>query len=578
VRLSFRGKIFAALSALAAVSVALVGVLAAPTLARESYERIERGLISEARLAAELLARGYRDLSPEALDDAADAIGRIVEARVTLVAPDGTVLGDSTQDGPSLRALDNHGERAEVVAARTQGLGISRRFSTTVNTDLLYVAIPVRHPSVAIVRLALPLTEIQEQVGTVRRATITAVAIALPVALALAWIASAALTSRLQAVAKRARSYAGGQLPPRIDTYVDDDIDELGRVLDESVRELAARVGELDLTHRRMEGMVAAMAEGVIVVGGDGRIQLANRSAREMLRIGDVTGEPHVHAIRHPEVVAQFDAAIAGHGSDDTEIILGNGRTVAARAVPLTDGGAVLVLHDITRLRQTDQIRRDFVANVSHELRTPLTSIRGYAEALRDQAASRAERERFLDIILRHTERMERLVQDLLRLARLEAGHEPPQKAPTAIREVFETVVADLRPRLDARRQRVTMAVAQGAEQVLTDRAKLEDILKNLVENAVNYAPEETEILLEAQRRNHRYEISVVDQGPGVPAADLTRIFERFYRVDKARSRDSGGTGLGLSIVKHLVERMGGQVHATNRSEGGARFTVVLPS
>jgi two-component system phosphate regulon sensor histidine kinase PhoR len=236
----------------------------------------------------------------------------------------------------------------------------------------------------------------------------------------------------------------------------------------------------------------------------------------------------------------------------------------------------VLVLHDITELRQADQIRRDFVANVSHELRTPLTAIRGYVEALSDGDASDEDRRRFLDVIARHTQRMERMVTDLLRLARLDAGQETVDIVRCDTRALLESVVADLTPSLAARSQRVQLTVAPDAESLEADPTKLHDALRNLVANASSYSPERTTILVDATRRDGRIMLSVSDEGPGIPDQDLSRVFERFYRVDKSRARDPGGTGLGLAIVKHLTELHGGQVRAENRPDGGARFTIEM--
>jgi two-component system, OmpR family, phosphate regulon sensor histidine kinase PhoR len=239
-------------------------------------------------------------------------------------------------------------------------------------------------------------------------------------------------------------------------------------------------------------------------------------------------------------------------------------------------GGAVLVLHDITDLRRADQIRRDFVANVSHELRTPLTAIRGYVEALLDEEPDAETTRGFLEIIARHSTRMERLVKDLLRLARLDARQEVLEIAPCDARQLFEAIVTDLAPAIEAKRQEVSIDVAPDACTLEADPAKLHDVLRNLVENAVNYSPEEAQIRLEASRRNGSLVITVADSGPGIPPEDLTRVFERFYRVDKSRSRP-GGTGLGLAIVKHLVELHGGKAAADNQPSGGAVFTVTLP-
>ena len=582
-RLSFRLKLFLAWSLMAATALGIATVLAARALSRDAVLRIERALVAETRLAAELLTSSAADVAPASIDAQADRLGEVVGARVTLIAADGTVLGDSAEDGESLRALENHANRAEVADARQRGLGVSRRYSTTVNADMLYVAVPTKHRAIAIVRLALPLTDIREQVGAVRRASSIALGIALAIALALAWGVSFLLSARLRSLAATARKYAEGGTPPRREATGGDEIDQLAHALDEAFADVAARMAELEQSRGRLEAILAGMVEGVIVVDASGRMQLVNQSARQMLGIdptdggGATEGEAYLHAIRHPEIVAQVESAMRGRGTDVVEIVLSHRRVIASRAVPLVKGGAVLVLHDITRLKHADEVRRDFVANVSHELRTPLTAIRGYAEALRDEALAARERTRFLDIIDRHTERMTRLVHDLLRLARLEAGQEATDRALCDIADVLERTVGDLRARADAKRQRMVCAVSDGAEHLVTDASKLEDILRNLVENAISYAPEGSEIQLEAARRDGQYHLRVLDEGPGIPPSALRRIFERFYRVDKARSRESGGTGLGLSIVKHLAERLGGEVHAANRPGGGASFTLVLP-
>jgi signal transduction histidine kinase len=250
----------------------------------------------------------------------------------------------------------------------------------------------------------------------------------------------------------------------------------------------------------------------------------------------------------------------------------------AAPAAGAAEYGVILVLHDITDLRRADQIRRDFVANVSHELRTPLTAIRGYVEALAEEDSTAEERQRFLGIVARHTQRMERLVKDLLRLARLDAGQEILDLVACETRALAESVVSDLAPSAAARSQRLRVAIAPGAETVRADPAKLHDALRNLVVNAIAYAPEQTTITIDAARSGGRVTISVSDEGPGIPDDDLGRVFERFYRVDKSRARDPGGTGLGLAIVKHLVELHGGTVQVANRLEGGATFTMTLPA
>jgi two-component system phosphate regulon sensor histidine kinase PhoR len=320
----------------------------------------------------------------------------------------------------------------------------------------------------------------------------------------------------------------------------------------------------------------------VLLLDPQGRVQLVNRAAREMLRVDEsVIGRHYLEVLRHPDISAQLTAALRGVEVNPHELVLGRdtARQFVSRAAPVVSsvgGGAVLVLHDISDLKRADQIRRDFVANVSHELRTPLTAIRGYIEALVDEGHDAGQTQRFLQIVARHTSRMERLVTDLLRLARLDAKQEVLEIEACAVQQIFNAVLADLSPAIDAKRQAVTTSVEADACTIQADPAKLHDVVRNLVENAVNYSPEGADVHLEAKRRGAVIEITVADSGPGLPPGSVARVFERFYRVDASRSAP-GGTGLGLAIVRHLVELHGGRATAENRPEGGARFTVTLP-
>ena len=579
-RTSFRTKVFVAAVGAAGVSLIVAALLLSWQVRDRQRVAITNRLIDEARLIAHLISSASA-LDEPSLDAEADRLGQDSASRVTLIAADGRVVGDSTQTPEQLTTLDNHASRPEVVEARAKGIGVFQRYSDTIATDMLYVAARAQHPNVGFVRLALPLTEVDAQLAAIRNLTLVALAATIPIALAIAWALSAPLGRRVREIAAVANRYTAGESPRASIDYGNDELGTVARVLDSSIQELGRRVDELSRDRARSDAILTGMVEGVLVVSGDGRLQLANRAAQQMLRVdGTAPGRHYLEVIRHPDISAQLTTALGGEDVEAREISLTRdpGRMFVARAAPVAaggGGGAVLVLHDVTDLRRTDQIRRDFVANVSHELRTPLTAIRGYLEALRDDPADTENAERFIDIIWRQTTRMERLVSDLLRLARLDARQEVLERVSCDVRQIFQAVIADLAPSIETKRQRVVVEVPAEC-RVPADPAKLHDVIRNLAENAVNYSPDDTEIRLRAHRVDGSCLIEVIDSGPGLPAGDLTRVFERFYRVDKSRSRP--GTGLGLAIVKHLIELHGGTVVAANRPEGGAVFRVTLPS
>jgi len=579
---TFHTRTFVSISLASLAAVGVATLLIERALRTYLEDDIRNTLLTQARLTAAMLAERPSVPNP---DHEADALGRLLHARVTLIAADGRVVGDSEFDPAQIATLENHASREEIVQARETGEGTAlHRQSRSTGVPTRYTAVAVRGSPVAFARVALPLTVVDERLSHLRRMALVGLGAGLAAALALTWVASLLLNRRLRAVAVTAGRYKAGDFTRPARDHGRDEIGIVANVLDDTVRELGQKLSDMARERAHMDAILTGMAEGVVLVNGAGRLVLTNPALRTMLRLpANVEGRQYQEVVRHPDIAAQLSTALAGRAPDAADVDLDqDGRRVfVARVVPVAHergGGAVLVLHDVTDQRRADQVRRDFVANVSHELRTPLTAIRGYVEALSDDPPPIDDARRFLEIIARHTLRMERLVRDLLRLARLDAGQETLERMECGVSAIVTAVEHEMQSVLEGRRQRIETTPAPDAAVVPGDPAKLHDVLRNLIENASNYSPEGSVIEVSAARSGAWFAISVSDRGPGIPEQDLPRIFERFYRVDRSRTRDPGGTGLGLSIVRHLVELHGGRVRATNRVGGGAQFTIELPA
>jgi two-component system phosphate regulon sensor histidine kinase PhoR len=577
---TFRTRTFLSVLVAASLAVGVSTLLVEYSLKRYLRGDIERNLLGQTRLTASLLA--HHEMLTDA-DAEADAIGKRIGARVTFIAKDGVVLGDSEVDAAAVPRLENHSGREEVREAAATGEGLSIRRSQTTAVETLYAAVAVPDSPVAYARLALPLTEVNDRVASVRRLALVGLLAGLLVALLLTWMASFLINRRIRVVAETARRYREGDFSRPARDHGRDEIGTVANVLDDTARELGSRLADMARQRAHTDAILTGMAEGVLLVNGAGRLVLTNPAGRQMLRLPEDTGDTHyVELVRNPDVCRRVAAALTGERPAPVELQLdpGTRRIFIAHVVPVAGvggGGAVLVLRDITELRQADQVRRDFVANVSHELRTPLTAIRGYVEALQDAPGSPQETRQFLEIIDRHSLRMERLVRDLLRLARLDAGQEPLSLGRCNVSEVVDGAVRDLEGQLRQRQQTVRTTIGADARVVLADPAKLGDALRNLLENASNYSPEGATIDVATARNDESHvRLTIADRGPGIPEADLSRVFERFYRVDRSRTRDPGGTGLGLAIVRHLVELQEGRVVAVAREGGGTVLVVVL--
>ncbi|MDX2119723.1 MAG: ATP-binding protein [Gemmatimonadota bacterium] len=533
-------------------------------LERESRRTLER----EALLVARALPA-----DSTAWQAAVEGIARESGLRVTLIARDGRVIAESDEAPDGVPRIENHGERPEVRAALAGQVGSDRRLSATVNRPLLYVAVP---GGPGVVRLAAPLAGNEAILVHVHRAFLGAALVALLIGAGLAFLAGRSIARPLTTISQAARSIAQGA-PPRFPRSGVPDIDELIRALREMHAQLDQRFNELRRERAETAALVEAMIEGVIASDPRGRIVTANAAARRLLGYEPDAVLPDLEQIFRVKAAREVvDAVLGGQSVLERELEL-DGQSVLLSARPLAHGGALLVLHDVTELRRLETVRRDFVANVSHELKTPLTSISGYAETLVQEPTDAETTRRFLTVILGNARRMQRLVDGLLDLSRIESGGWRPAPEPLDVAAVARESWGLLANRAEQQQVGFSAQVAPDAGTVTADPDAVRQVLSNLFDNAIRHTPAGGRVTFRAARDDGGVTLEVRDTGAGITGEHLPRIFERFYRADPARARDDGGTGLGLAIVKHLVEAHEGRVGATSQVGRGTVITCWFP-
>ena len=540
---------------------AVIGVLD-----RRLYARIGEEQVTQLQSEARLLAAQWT-IATEA-DAIADAAGRATGHRVTLIDSAGVVQGDSEFDKPRILMLENHLTRPEVRDAVARGSGQARRVSASAGDEELYVA--VRMP-LGISRVSVKTRRVDELFAR-SRVDILLVGVGAIFAVALfGWFFSRSITKPVIELRDVAQSLAAGDLSRRPALSAPGEVGDLARAVHRLAEQLGARLATLEAEESLLTELFDSLTEGAIAVD----------SGRQVMRINDVgrllakvDGEVPFAVERLPADADLRDAlqrALSGQIVEPRELTLYD-RAISLVARPLTDGGAVLAMYDLTPIRRLEQVRRDFVANVSHELRTPLTIVGGYAETLvDDDDMPIVNRQAFLQTILSNTRRMQRIVDDLLDLSRIESGGWRPNPVWSRVPDTAADVMLAVKPAAAAKNVVVRADIAGDAESIFADPTALRQVLGNLVENAVRHTAEGT-VRVVARRDGDMITLAVTDTGIGIPAEHLHRIFERFYRVDPARSREQGGTGLGLAIVRHLVEAHGG--HVTAESEAGVGTTI----
>jgi two-component system, OmpR family, phosphate regulon sensor histidine kinase PhoR len=588
VRLNLFWKLGFAFFALLIAVLLPVDFYAARALRRD-YERSgfeQLATIARIALASPPQALTSSSDAPEKRAPLRDWVAQMAAsgARVTVITSDGQVLADSQSD-PS--TMENHAGRPEIREALANGDGQSIRHSVTINRDLLYYAVrlPVAGGSPVVLRFASPLQTLNEELWEFRKRLWLASLVMLLVTGAASLLISRSFSDRVDRLKKFSDRVAEGDFRPI-------EADRSGDVMEALAASLNQTAARLDLTIRTLteernlsSAILGSMVEGVAVVNASERLLFANPGFKEILdlHVPPQSGSALVEVVRQTELLEAVRRVLKGDPRVETEIVTGTLRqhffavTVAAVSAAETSG-AVIVLHDITDLRKLERVRRDFVANVSHEFKTPLTAIQGFAETLLAGAIDDAQnRVRFLEIILEHSQRLARLTDDLLRLSQMDADRLGLEIRSVSVQQFVESCVETAQRAAAERDLRISVNLSSGLPDIAADRRRLAEVLQNLLDNAIQYTSPGGQIMLTASGNGSEVTFTVSDTGIGIPQTDQPRIFERFYRVDVARSREVGGTGLGLAIAKHLVEAHGGRIWVESEVGQGSQFHFTVP-
>lgn len=552
-------------------------------LKQTEKDLLVRGELLQNNIDELLMEGGYA-----AIDFLCKKIGKHSHTRFTVILTDGTVIGDS-EESPA--HMENHKNRPEMISALSGDVGASIRESETLKTRMMYIAIPLQNETriIGALRTALPVTALQETLMTIKRRIMYTGIVATFFASILGLLVSKKITRPIEEMKRGASRFAEGKLSHRLHEPPIYELSGLAEAMNKMAAALNERIEAVKNQRNEYQAVLSSMVEGVIGIDLEEKIININNAARSILNLSqtEVKGRSIQEVVREPDFYnfIRKAAVSTSQEADDFTIHHLGKRIINTLSAPLRDAsekriGTLIVLNDVTQVRRLDTVRKDFVANVSHEIKTPLTAIKGFVETLRANGDETQEnRNRFLEIIMKHVDRLNAILEDLLVLARLEQKNSESSVILEIkqVKELVETALQVVQPK--AFQKEVSLEIMGSDEIAATiDIHLIEQALVNLIDNAVKYSPEKTKVIISyGTDRNGDLLICIKDHGHGIPEEHRTRIFERFYRVDSARSRSMGGTGLGLSIVKHIASVHGGNVTVESEIGEGSVFTLCLP-
>jgi two-component system phosphate regulon sensor histidine kinase PhoR len=589
-RLSISAKFFLTHLVIAGVALLIAGAVGFFFVRSLVMTDADESLLARAHIVAEtfrpLLADPTRD--KERISREGDRLGKEIGARITVVLPDGTVVADSAVGEAGIADMENHAHHPEIRDALSGTTGVSLRRDITIREEQRYAAvpIPIGGKIVGAARASVPAAILTRRLWQITAIIWGTGFAALLLILAGTAVMARKVTGPLTEMQAAAREMGGGNLARRVHVRTGDELEEMANAMNRMASHLADTIGQLDAGKARLETLLANLDDGVIVVAADRSIRMMNREAGKILDASETmgVGRPYPEVIRHPRALAFIDGWIKGEEPKPRDVSIvtrQESRTARCSGTTVrypgeTNADVLLTLRDVTEERRLSHVKSDFVSNASHELRTPLTNIRGYLEAIQDAVREgTAPESSFVDVALGNALRMERLIDDLLELSRAESGAVPLEKEETSLSSFLARVADQHRPSAEQAGKTVEVEAGDGAFRA--DLRKLALALSNLVDNALKYGKEGGRVTLSGRIEGDACLLEVADDGPGISPEHLPRIFERFYRVDKGRSRELGGTGLGLSITKHIVESHGGTMRVESRIGVGTRFTIRIP-